>query len=196
MSKTVSSGCWSKGFTRPQVPLKTLQSSKYIWGNVFCFVPWNPGINSVILVSVDSRALASVLLGNWSIFLKVWISNCVVNFCESMCFNGTGIEVSTRCKSCNKHEHSAPRSKNSDAPHSAPSSKWFVLSHVLPRNKLSEVCNEWTQTWWQDLSLWICVQSPKCPFCLIGILWFHQDKIIIMVMVHTHMFLSEGSHRQ
>ena len=77
----------------------------------------------MILLSVDSLTLASVLLGNWSIFLNVWTSNWVVNLCGGMCFDGTGIEVSTWCKSCNKHEHSGSRSKNIDVPHNAPSSK-------------------------------------------------------------------------
>ena len=93
MSKTASSGCWNKGFTRPYVLLNTLQSSKYIWGNVFFLISWSPGMNSMILVSVDSLTLASVFLVNWSIFLNVWISNWVVNLCGSMCFNGTGIEA-------------------------------------------------------------------------------------------------------
>ena len=73
--------------------------------------------------SVDSFTLASVLLGNWSIFLNVCTNIGVVNFCGSICFNGTGIDVATLCKSWSKHEHSTPRSNMSEAPQSAPSSK-------------------------------------------------------------------------
>ena len=62
--------------------------------------------------------------------------------------------------------------------------KQKVLSHVLPSNNLGEVCNEWTQTWWQDLPLWI---FPQLPFAAEGMLGFHQMKVIIMIVVHTQI---------
>ena len=59
-----------------------------------------------------------------------------------------------------------------------------------PKSWIPEVCNEWAQTWWQNLPLWIC---PEFPFCTKGTLWLHQFKIIFTAVVNTPC---EGSHRQ
>ena len=163
MIKTASSGCWNTGLARPQVPLNTLQPSKYIGGKVFRLITWSPGINSMILVSVDSLTLASVLLGSpwqlaylsqsldkqlsgkllWKDVLQ-WRWNRRLNKMQAL-------QTWTRSTTVQKHW----------GPTQCSIIKVFqevfhyeVLSHVSHWNKFSKVCKKWTQTWWQNLPLW------------------------------------------
>ena len=194
LAKQVNSGCWNRGLTRPKVPLNTLQSTTCVWGKVFRLISGSRAINSMSLVSVDSLTLASVLRGAWWIVLKIWTSNWLVNFCGNMCFNGTGTEVSTLCKPCSKHEHSAPRSKNIDAPHKATSSQCSKRSSIRKfclislSGSSSVKCAKMNANVMAKPSI---VDHSRLPCSGKGILWFHQPKIKI-IFVDDAQFVDCG----
>ena len=116
---TESSGSENKGFTRPYVPQKILQGSKYICGSVILRMFCRPGIKATIFSFVDSLTLTSVPTGNASIILNVDTRLGVENFCGRMCFKGTGLPsfLVSKCSSnlswCMRVPQSNPWSKSS-----------------------------------------------------------------------------------
>ena len=125
---TESSGSENRGFTRPYVPQKILQDSKYICGSVILRMFCRPGINATIFSFVDSLTLTSVPSGNASIILNVDTRLGVENFCGRMCLKGTGMSSFLTSRSLNNKECSSYLSWRMQVPQSNPWSKSSSIS--------------------------------------------------------------------
>ena len=84
---TESSGSENRGFTRPYVPQKILQDSKYICGSVILWMFCSPGINATIFSFVDSLTLIllfqAVMLQSFSMLTQDLVLRTSVEECVS-----------------------------------------------------------------------------------------------------------------